>query len=177
MLSDAMRARLIKYVEGFKTGDFDTVLAMLADDVKLDLVAKLHKRGKSEVGDTTLPMQLPNGGLTRPALSMAWPRCSYTIAGSHSRLLLILLPWISMAIAWSRSMTSCLPVMRWTASTCHRSIPHRRKTLLKEIVSGQRDPRCAPGIGSEQKRYSAANYKNELHGLSLRLMRSKVSSS
>jgi RNA polymerase sigma-70 factor, ECF subfamily len=50
MLSDGMRARLIKYVEGFKTGDFDTVRAMLADDVKLDLVAKLHKRGKSEVG-------------------------------------------------------------------------------------------------------------------------------
>src|SRR6266481_4302193 len=51
MLSDVMRARLIKYVEGFKTGDFDTVRAMLADDVKLDLVAKLRKRGKSEVGE------------------------------------------------------------------------------------------------------------------------------
>jgi RNA polymerase sigma-70 factor (ECF subfamily) len=50
MLSDVMRGRLIKYVEGFKTGDFDTVRAMLADDVKLDLVAKLHKQGKSEVG-------------------------------------------------------------------------------------------------------------------------------
>jgi RNA polymerase sigma-70 factor (ECF subfamily) len=50
MLSDAMRARLIKYVEGFKAGDFDTVRAMLADDVKLDLVAKLRKQGKSEVG-------------------------------------------------------------------------------------------------------------------------------
>jgi RNA polymerase sigma-70 factor (ECF subfamily) len=51
MLSDGMRARLIKYVEGFKTGDFDMVRAMLADDVKLDLVAKLRKRGKSEVGE------------------------------------------------------------------------------------------------------------------------------
>ena len=50
MLSDAMRARLIEYVEGFKTGDFDTVRAMLADDVKLDLVATLRKQGKSEVG-------------------------------------------------------------------------------------------------------------------------------
>src|SRR5580693_4062449 len=50
MLSDVMRGRLIKYVEGFKTGDFDTVRAMLRDDVKLDLVAKLHKQGKSEVG-------------------------------------------------------------------------------------------------------------------------------
>jgi RNA polymerase sigma-70 factor (ECF subfamily) len=51
MLSDVMRARLIKYVEGFKTGDFDTVRAMLADDVKLDLVAKLRKQGKSAVGE------------------------------------------------------------------------------------------------------------------------------
>lgn len=50
VLSDGMRARLIKYVEGFKTGDFDTVRAMLADDVRLDLVATLRKQGKSEVG-------------------------------------------------------------------------------------------------------------------------------
>jgi RNA polymerase sigma-70 factor, ECF subfamily len=51
MLSDVMRARLIKYVEGFKTRDFDTVRAMLADDVKLDLVATLRKQGKREVGE------------------------------------------------------------------------------------------------------------------------------
>jgi len=50
MLSDGMRTRLIRYVEGFRTGDFDMVRAMLADDVKLDLVAKLRKQGKSEVG-------------------------------------------------------------------------------------------------------------------------------
>jgi RNA polymerase sigma-70 factor (ECF subfamily) len=49
-LPDGMRVRLITYVEGFKTGDFDTVRAMLADDVKLDLVAKMRKQGKSEVG-------------------------------------------------------------------------------------------------------------------------------
>jgi RNA polymerase sigma-70 factor (ECF subfamily) len=51
LLSDVMRARLIKYVEGFITGDFNTVRAMLADDVKLDLVATLRKQGKSEVGE------------------------------------------------------------------------------------------------------------------------------
>jgi RNA polymerase sigma-70 factor, ECF subfamily len=50
-LSDGMRARLTTYVEGFKIGDFDTVRAMLADDVKLDLVAKLRKQGKSEVSE------------------------------------------------------------------------------------------------------------------------------
>ena len=51
VLSDALRSRLTTYVEGFKIGDFDTVRAMLADDVKLDLVAKLRKQGKSEVGE------------------------------------------------------------------------------------------------------------------------------
>src|ERR1700727_2459465 len=51
MLSYAMRARLNKYVEGFKTGDFDTVRAMRAADVQLDLVATLRKQGKSEVGE------------------------------------------------------------------------------------------------------------------------------
>jgi RNA polymerase sigma-70 factor, ECF subfamily len=51
MLSGAMRARLIEYVEGFRAGDFDAVRAMLADDVKLDLVAKLRKQGKGEVGE------------------------------------------------------------------------------------------------------------------------------
>ena len=49
MLSGAGHVLLIKYVEGFKTGDFDAVRAMLADDVKLDLVAKQRKQGKSEV--------------------------------------------------------------------------------------------------------------------------------
>jgi RNA polymerase sigma-70 factor (ECF subfamily) len=49
ILSEGIRARLTTYVEGFKIGDFDSVRAMLADDVKLDLVAKLRKQGKSEV--------------------------------------------------------------------------------------------------------------------------------
>jgi RNA polymerase sigma-70 factor, ECF subfamily len=51
VLSEGMRARLITYVEGFKIGDFDTVRAMLADDVKLDLVTKFRKQGKSTVSE------------------------------------------------------------------------------------------------------------------------------
>jgi RNA polymerase sigma-70 factor (ECF subfamily) len=49
-VDDATRARLVAYVEGFKTGDFEAVRSMLAEDVQLDLVAKLKWRGKSEVG-------------------------------------------------------------------------------------------------------------------------------
>jgi RNA polymerase sigma-70 factor (ECF subfamily) len=51
MLSDAVRARLTAYVDGFKAGDFDAVRAMLAEDVELDLVARLRKQGKGEVGE------------------------------------------------------------------------------------------------------------------------------
>lgn len=51
LLPEAMRARLVAYVDGFRIGDFDSVRAMLAEDVKLDLVARLKKQGKSEVGE------------------------------------------------------------------------------------------------------------------------------
>jgi RNA polymerase sigma-70 factor (ECF subfamily) len=51
VLSDAMRARLIAYVDGFIAGNFDVVRAMLADDVRLDLVARLQKQGKGDVGE------------------------------------------------------------------------------------------------------------------------------
>ncbi|MES2103912.1 MAG: sigma-70 family RNA polymerase sigma factor [Pseudomonadota bacterium] len=50
-IDGAARARLIAYVDGFKTGDFDTVRAMLAEDVRLELVTKLRRNGKSEVGE------------------------------------------------------------------------------------------------------------------------------
>jgi RNA polymerase sigma-70 factor (ECF subfamily) len=51
LLPDAQRARLAAYVAGFKAGDFDAVRAMLAEDVSLDLVAKLQRRGKGQVGE------------------------------------------------------------------------------------------------------------------------------
>jgi RNA polymerase sigma-70 factor (ECF subfamily) len=48
-IDGATRARLVAYVDGFKMGDFDAVRAMLAEDVRLDLVAKLKRSGKNEV--------------------------------------------------------------------------------------------------------------------------------
>jgi RNA polymerase sigma-70 factor (ECF subfamily) len=124
MLSDAMRARLIKYVEGSKAGDF-AVRAMLADDVKLDLVAKLRKQGKSEVREyhARYPAREPwafAAGIVDARTAMLVYDREISLETSA-----YFVAWISMAIAWSRSMTSCLPVMRWTASTCPYSIPHR----------------------------------------------------
>lgn len=50
-LDSATRARLVAYVDRFKAGDFDAVRAMLAEDVRLDLVARLKRSGKQEVGE------------------------------------------------------------------------------------------------------------------------------
>lgn len=50
-ISGIARARLIAYVDGFNRGDFDAVRAMLAEDVRLDLVAKFKRRGREEVGE------------------------------------------------------------------------------------------------------------------------------
>ena len=124
ILSDAMRARLIRYVEGFKTGDFGAVRAMLADDVELDLVATLRKQGKREVGEY----------YSAYAAATRWANAAGIVAGMsamivydrevRSRRPRIFSRSISMAIAWFRFMTFYLRGMRWTASTCFCSIPN-----------------------------------------------------
>ena len=48
-LSDADRARLNAYVTSFNARDFDAIRAMIADDVRLELVNKLRLNGKAEV--------------------------------------------------------------------------------------------------------------------------------
>src|SRR5712691_1340654 len=49
MLSEADRDRLGKYVAHFNARDFDAIRAMIADDVRLDLVSKTRMIGKAEV--------------------------------------------------------------------------------------------------------------------------------
>ncbi|HTG06639.1 MAG TPA: sigma-70 family RNA polymerase sigma factor [Bradyrhizobium sp.] len=48
-LSDADRDRLGAYVAHFNARDFDAIRAMIADDVRLDLVNKIRMNGKAEV--------------------------------------------------------------------------------------------------------------------------------
>src|SRR6202047_5261337 len=48
-LSEADRARLGAYVARFNARDFDALRAMIADDVRLDLVSKTRLNGKAEV--------------------------------------------------------------------------------------------------------------------------------
>jgi RNA polymerase sigma-70 factor (ECF subfamily) len=48
-LSDTDRARLGAYVAHFNARDFDAIRAMIADDVRLELVSKTRLNGKAEV--------------------------------------------------------------------------------------------------------------------------------
>ncbi len=48
-LSEAERDRLGVYVAHFNARDFDAIRAMIADDVRLDLVSKTRMNGKAEV--------------------------------------------------------------------------------------------------------------------------------
>jgi RNA polymerase sigma-70 factor, ECF subfamily len=50
-LAEADRGRLAMYVDSFNARDFDAVRLMLADDVRLDLVNRLHARGRDQVGE------------------------------------------------------------------------------------------------------------------------------
>jgi RNA polymerase sigma-70 factor (ECF subfamily) len=48
-LSGADQSRLSAYVASFNARDFDRIRAMLADDVRLDLVSRTRMNGKAEV--------------------------------------------------------------------------------------------------------------------------------
>jgi RNA polymerase sigma-70 factor (ECF subfamily) len=50
-LAERERSRLAAYVDRFNARDFDAVRNMLADDVRLDLVAKRRMSGRSEVSN------------------------------------------------------------------------------------------------------------------------------
>jgi RNA polymerase sigma-70 factor (ECF subfamily) len=49
VLADAERARLATYVDRFNARDFDAIRALLADEVRLNLVARMEKKGRKEV--------------------------------------------------------------------------------------------------------------------------------
>ena len=50
LMSESDRRKITSYVQLFRSGDFDTIRAMLADDVKLDLVNRLQLQGRDEIG-------------------------------------------------------------------------------------------------------------------------------
>lgn len=48
LMSDADRRKIAAYVDLFRSGDFDAIRGMLADDVKLDLVSRLQLEGRDQ---------------------------------------------------------------------------------------------------------------------------------
>jgi RNA polymerase sigma factor (sigma-70 family) len=50
LMSDPERRKITAYVHLFRSGDFDAIRAMLADDVKLDLVNRLQLEGREKIG-------------------------------------------------------------------------------------------------------------------------------
>ena len=50
LMSDSDRRKISAYVHLFRSGDFDAIRAMLADDVKLDLVNRLQWEGRDKIG-------------------------------------------------------------------------------------------------------------------------------
>jgi RNA polymerase sigma-70 factor (ECF subfamily) len=50
LISDADRQKISDYVALFRGGDFDAIRAMLADDVKLELVNRLRLEGREQIG-------------------------------------------------------------------------------------------------------------------------------
>jgi RNA polymerase sigma-70 factor (ECF subfamily) len=49
LMSDSDRRKITAYVHLFRSGDFDAIRAMLADDVKLDLVNRLQLQGREKI--------------------------------------------------------------------------------------------------------------------------------
>jgi RNA polymerase sigma factor (sigma-70 family) len=49
LLSDSDRQKITTYVQLFRSGDFDAIRAMLADDVKLELVNRLRLEGRDKI--------------------------------------------------------------------------------------------------------------------------------
>ena len=50
LMSDSDRRKITAYVHLFQSGDFNAIRAMLADDVKLDLVNRLQLEGRDKIG-------------------------------------------------------------------------------------------------------------------------------
>jgi len=49
LMADADRRKMARYVHLFQSGDFDAIRAMLADDVKLELVNRLRMEGRDSI--------------------------------------------------------------------------------------------------------------------------------
>ena len=120
LMSDSDRRKITAFVDLFRSGDFDTIRAMLADDVKLELVNRLRLEGRdainpyftryAEVTKWRFALGAVEG---RPAMlvfdstgPMERPAHFVLIAWSESRILeirdFLFAPYVLEAIDWVR---------------------------------------------------------------------------
>jgi len=114
-LPEPERTRLKTYVEHFNAHDFDAVRAMLAEDVRLEVVNRVRVDGKKHVAPyfSNYAARGRIGGSWR-ASSTAAPRCSsmtptIPISGCNTSC-----SWRGPASGWSASATSSPPATPWT---------------------------------------------------------------
>src|SRR6185295_19821761 len=109
-LSEADRTRLESYVSRFNAHDFDAIRAMIADDVRLELVNKSRMKGKAEVAryfgnySTSVDWRLAPGVVEgRPAILVFDPNMSGTA------------PKYFMLLSWTGDKVATIRDFRYAA--------------------------------------------------------------
>ena len=108
------RELLARYISSFNARDFPTVRAMLADDVRLDLVSRTTRRGRAEVGeyfqryDLVDDWRLAPGTVERRPAILVYDTRQPASAPSY----FVLLAWDGGRIAFIRDYRYATYVMR-----------------------------------------------------------------
>jgi hypothetical protein len=119
LMSDADRQKMSAYVHLFRSGDFDAIRAMLADDVKLDLVNRLKLEGRDKIGPY----------FTRYAEVTKWRFALGAVEGQPAMLVFdstgpMERPAHFVLIDWSESRIIADPGFRCSLPMCSKTITY-----------------------------------------------------
>lgn len=104
VLADAERGLLAAYIDRFNARDFDTLRDMLADEVQLDLVSRLRRKGRAEVGSYFTNYSRLQGWELMPGFVERRPAVLVYDAGDPARTprYFVLLEWSATRIVHIR---------------------------------------------------------------------------
>ena len=104
VLGDAERGLLAAYIDRFNARDFDTLRDMLADEVQLDLVSRLRRKGRVEVGSYFTNYSRMQGWELMPGFVERRPAVLVYDAGDPARTprYFVLLEWSATRIVHIR---------------------------------------------------------------------------
>ena len=150
-LSDADRARLGAYVAHFNARDFDAIRAMIADDVRLELVSKTRLNGKAEVsryfGNYSDCQRLASGAGT----------CSRGVPPSWCSIPMTAMPGRNISCCWAgppaRSRPSGISAMRPMSSRARniRSDASASGRHLRAVRRARRLPGPTPNCDNRAR--------------------------